>query len=134
MDIKQYPKTYVDAIDAWDTETLDKIVADNVVMSGSIPAKLEGKEALWNYLKNLKTAMPDLKHTIMEVAAEGDWVAAHYWLEGTQTAPLNGIPATNNKVSFGGLGMLRVNNEKIVELIVYFDGLAMLQQLGVMPK
>lgn len=134
MNIKEYPKKYVDAIDSWDMDTLNAIVDDKVTMIGSIPSKLEGKEALWSYLKNLKSAMPDLKHTIKEVCAENDWVSAHYWLEGTQTGELNGIPASNNKVSFGGLGMLKVTDGKIVQLIVYFDGVSMLQQLGVMPK
>jgi predicted ester cyclase len=76
-------------------------------------------------------AFPDFHMTIDFLAAEGDRVAAHFVQGGTHKGELFGIPATGKTVSFGEMGLLRIENGKVVESFYNTDMLTLMQQLGV---
>ena len=76
-------------------------------------------------------AFPDFHMKIDFMAAEGDRVAAHFIQGGTHKGALFGIPATGNTVSFGEMGLLRLENGKVVESFYNTDMLTLMQQLGV---
>jgi predicted ester cyclase len=77
------------------------------------------------------TAFPDFHMTIDFLAAEGDRVAAHFVQGGTHRGELFGIKPTGNTVSFGEMGLLRIENGKVVESFYNTDMLTLMQQLGV---
>ncbi len=76
-------------------------------------------------------AFPDFHMEIDFLAAEGDRVAAHFVQGGTHTGPLFGIPATGNTVSFGEMGLLRLENGKVVESFYNTDMMGLMGQIGV---
>jgi steroid delta-isomerase-like uncharacterized protein len=76
-------------------------------------------------------AFPDFHMTIDYMAAEGDRVAAHFTQGGTHQGELFGIPATGKTVSCGEMGLLRLENGKVVESFYNTDMLSLMQQLGV---
>lgn len=76
-------------------------------------------------------AFPDFHMEIDFLAAEGDRVAAHFVQGGTHLGELFGIPATGKRVSFGEMGLLRIENGKVVESFYNTDMLSLMQQLGV---
>ena len=76
-------------------------------------------------------AFPDFHMEIDFLAAEGDRVAAHFVQGGTHQGPLFGIPATGNKVRFGEMGILRLENGQVVESFYNTDMMGLMQQLGV---
>lgn len=82
----------------------------------------------------LNKAFPDLKCTIMDMAAEGDKVAHLLKLTGTHTGEsYMGIPPTNKKIDLTNTYIARIVNDKIVETVGTGDWWGLLQQLGVIP-
>jgi predicted ester cyclase len=81
-----------------DLAVVDECVAPDAVdhqllAEGDLPAALKG------IIGALRAAMPDLRHTVEDVIAEGDRVAARVVVTGTHTgAPLFGIPASGRRV------------------------------------
>jgi uncharacterized protein (TIGR02246 family) len=67
----------------------------------------------------------------------GQYVVSEHTLSGTHTAPLvtaqGEIPATGKKVSVDGVSIFEVRNSEIKSEHLYFDQVAFLSQLGVMP-
>ena len=56
-----------------------------------------------------------------------------FTLRGTHKGDLMGIPATGKQVTMTGLDLFRLVDGKIVEELVEWDALGLLQQLGVVP-
>jgi predicted ester cyclase len=77
--------------------------------------------------------LPDLRHPLEEVIAEGSTVAFRCRYEGTHTAEFMGAAPTGNKVSFHGIGLMRVVDGKVSEFYVSPDRVSMMQQIGLMP-
>jgi predicted ester cyclase len=66
----------------------------------------------WNATKQFLTAFwnafPELSHKIEDIMAEGDKVALHVINTGTHKGEFLGIPPTDKKVSFVGVGFLTI--------------------------
>ena len=80
-----------------------------------------------------KSAIPDLKVSVVLTIAEGDLVTLLWTASGTNTGEGNGLPATGKKVSGRGITIWRIVNGKIREEWSEFDNLRILQQLGLAP-
>ena len=74
------------------------------------------------------TAFPDARFTVEDELAEGDRVVSRSTLRGTHQGEFMGIPPTGKPVTVTGMSI-----DRIVEGWLNFDGLGMLQQLGVIP-
>jgi len=79
-------------------------------------------------------AFPDLAHSIRELIAIGDKVVVRAIVRGTHEGEFLGIPATGNKIEFGFIAILRIENGKIVEEWQDIDMLGFMQQLGMELK
>ena len=79
------------------------------------------------------TAFPDLSYEIHDFFAEGDKVVARVTNTATHKGTLMGVPATDRKVSFGGVDIFRVVGGKITDEWSYPDLLGLMQQLGAIP-
>lgn len=68
------------------------------------------------------TAIPDLHHTIDDYIIEGNKVVARWHGEGTQTGEFIDIPATGKKFYYGGITILKLQDDgKISTAWVYND-------------
>jgi predicted ester cyclase len=85
------------------------------------------------FAKIFFTGLPDLRHPLEEVISEGDTVAFRCRYEGTHTAELMGAAPTGNKVSFQGIGFMRVADGKVAEFFVSPDRMSLMQQIGLRP-
>jgi len=119
--------------DVWNQGKLH--VADEVFLpdatSPDAPGLPSGPEGVRVIAEMFRTAFPDFHMEIDFLAAEGDRVAAHFVQGGTHQGELFGIPATGKKVSFGEIGLLRLENGKVAESFYNTDMLGLMQQLGV---
>ena len=77
--------------------------------------------------------IPDLRHPLDELIAEGSTVAFRYHYEGTHTRELIGAPPTGNKIYYYGIGFMRVRDGKVSEFIVSPDRVTLMQQIGLLP-
>ena len=130
----------LDAYNRHDVEALLEHHADDIVWTEpTLPAPARGKVAVAAALRDTFTAFPDL-----QVPGDGfrvypdaeDQSAVVTWtLVGTMTGPLqNGVPATGRSVRMGGANLARFRDGLISEYTFYYDSLAMMQQLGLLPK
>ncbi len=109
---------------------VDELVPDNHVNHSD---NYGGPEEYKGFVTTYRTAFPDLTFTIEDQIAEGDKVATRWTGTGTHQGPLMGIPPTGKKVTITGTYVIRIVGGKIVEEWGNWDGLGMMQQLGVIP-
>jgi len=79
------------------------------------------------------SGFPDWHGTVDDIIVEGDRVVNRWSGNGTQTAPLMGIPPTGKHVTLQGITIFRVAGGKVVEQWSHADTLGLMQQLGVVP-
>ena len=132
---KDIGDTYAKARNEVNLALLDEIYAPDVVVHDcSSPEDIIGLEALKEYYSYTHKAFPDLHATLDETIVKGDKIIWVWTFAATNTGsfhtPLGDIPPTGNKVQFSGVAIDRVDEGKIVEEWVYFNGLQVLQQLG----
>ena len=115
------------------------LFADDVVtiMPGAPP--MHGVEPFMQYGDVFLSAFPDLHIELRNCVEQGDAVIAEADLTGTHTGPLrtpNGgeIPPTNKRIELVVADAFDVKNGKVTAHRVYFDQLAMMTQLGLIPE
>jgi|GraSoi2013_100cm_1033763.scaffolds.fasta_scaffold42698_3 predicted ester cyclase len=81
----------------------------------------------------VRAAFPDLRFRIEQQVAEGDLVATHAWISGTQTGSLFGLPPSGKHLEFQGVSVARVVNDQIVQYNSEVGWIGVLMQLGVLP-
>ena len=64
------------------------------------PLDLDGLEAWREFTDPFVEALPDLRLTIEDIAAEGDMVAARVSFRGTHRGQFQGLPPTGKEVNF----------------------------------
>lgn len=112
-------------------DAIDKYVAENVIEHEPLPLGFpSGREGVKAWFKNFREGFPDLKVTPTLLLADGDRVVSYTRWEGTNTGKFMGRPATNRKVSFNVIDIIRLENGKAVEHWGVSDEAAMMRQLG----
>ena len=86
----------------------------------------------------LWAAVPDMRWTMEQLVAEGEWVAVRSTMRGTHTGdfahPVFGAaPASGRTIEMLYLDHYRIVDGKIAEAWEARDALTLLQQLGVIP-
>jgi predicted ester cyclase len=80
-------------------------------------------EAFKGRLYGYRVGMADLHYSIINIVAEGNWIAYQWEMTGTNTGPCLGRPASGNPVRITGMNLERLENGKIVEHWSYPDRL-----------
>jgi steroid delta-isomerase-like uncharacterized protein len=127
-----YNRQDVDAVVAHLTE-------DVVWTEPTLPAPARGRDAVRASLRDTFRAYPDLRVLDEGFAYYPDAVsqtAVVTWtVTGTMTGPLeNGVPATGRALRVSGANLARFRGGLISEYTHYYDSLAMMQQLGLLPR
>jgi len=126
-------RLYEEAINKGNLAVLSEIIAPEYVYHGVGGIELKGPEGFRQYIAMLRTAFPDLKFTLVNVVAEGDYVAHRFTLTGTHKGDLRGIAPTGKRVTATGNVLSRFSGGKEAEAWMEYDTLALYQQLGMMP-
>lgn len=122
-------------------------VIDEVVAVGGVDHQHPDEPSFCEHLKEvvraLREAFPDLHFAISELIGEGEWLACHAVMTGTQTGPLRPpvvpaggppvLPPTGRAVRVPHMYMMRFKDGKNTELWHVMDSLAMVGQLGLLP-
>jgi steroid delta-isomerase-like uncharacterized protein len=116
---------------AGDVETLESIFAEDVVDHNAFPGQPPGREGIEQTLLAYRAAFPDLALTNDDIVVGSDRVVLRWTAVGTHEGELMGIPATGASVTMTGIDILRVENGQVVERWGEFNGLELMQQLGV---
>ena len=87
-----------------------------------------GIEEFLAWAKTFNDALP-YRCTIEDMVAEGARVAVRITLRGTHTAPFMGLQPTGRSFRASGIGIFRIDNGRVAERWLEFDGLGLMRQL-----
>ena len=93
-----------------------------------------GFDEVKNIVGSFMNAFPDLKFRIDDIVAEGDRVVTRMTARATNTGSYMGLPPTGKEINCAVMGIARLDDGKIVEHWGVTDELAMMSQIGVLPK
>jgi steroid delta-isomerase-like uncharacterized protein len=129
----------MEAFQAHDLDRLDRLNANSIIWrSPSSPEGVKGRAAVREFNETFTTAFPDIQIRKERSFGQGDWVCLEGVFTGTHRGPLTApggrtIPATNKPIRFRVGFVGKVERGEVTEANVYFDMLALLSQLGLMP-
>ena len=128
----------VDAFNSGDWERLEAgLAADASYHEFATQRKVDGPERIVELFKGWKTAFPDAAGTVTSAVGSGNTAALEVTWKGTHTGPLASpqgpIPPTGKRMVLPYVDLFRVRNGKITEHRVYYDQMALLGQLGLLP-
>lgn len=92
-----------------------------------------GTQEIVSYIIQTRAAFPDIKFVDEGRLADGDWVVFRWSVSGTHKGEFNGIGPTGRHVKLHGVTLARIDNGRIAHQVAYYDRLALLEQLGVVP-
>ena len=125
-----------------DLTVVDELAAPEMLLQYSLHEPRRGREDIKAFMSGFREAFPDLNFWgTADLIAEGEYVVGRWEGGGTHTGPafsdflVGSLPAaTGRKMHFTGTTVLRVRDGKIAEEIGLDDGVAALQQLGLIRK
>jgi steroid delta-isomerase-like uncharacterized protein len=126
-----------DALNAHDLDKFGQLFAAN--FRGEQPgAPGLTREQNRAFIQVFLTGFPDLRFTVGETIASGNYVVMHWTAAGTHTGPLQApsgkaVPPTGKKVTLPGSGTWEVKSGKVTRSWVFWDRATMLDQLGLLP-
>jgi len=112
---------------------LDEVLAPGFVehQAGISPATVEGVKRA---ISSLHTAFPDMRLKIEEVVTSGDEAWARSTGRGTHRGPFMGLPATGKPFTVTVMDVCRFEDGKMVEHWGVADQLALMAQIGALPR
>jgi predicted ester cyclase/ketosteroid isomerase-like protein len=125
----------IEAVNARDFDALDTLIAADVTRrSGATPgvnvASLDDFKA---FLYQDLAGVPDAQQEVNVIFSGDGWVAVHETYRGTQDGQMGPFPPSGKSLELPFIGLLRVEDGLIREILVEWDNLNALGQLGHFP-
>ena len=89
-----------------------------------------GLEELKHYVGIYRNAFPDIQDIVEDIVAEGHKVVVRWMSSGTHQGEFMGVAPTGRHVTFTGMRLFRIADNKIVESWVNIDERGLQEQLG----
>lgn len=110
-------------------EVVDELLSPDIAVPTVAPNFEPTAAGLKQMNEAFRAGFPDLRASIDEVFAVGDWVAARLTWSGTNIGTLFGQPPTGRTVRATELEIVRLENGRIVELRQVADVGSLMAQL-----
>jgi steroid delta-isomerase-like uncharacterized protein len=128
---------YVELYNAGDLEACMELYAEDAVQ-WMHDGLFEGVDAIRERLARDLVAFPDARYVVESFVEDGDRFADEWTFTGTNTGPLRlpdgtEIPATGRAVQIKGMELVEVRDDRIVVDNLYYDFMAAVAQLGLVP-
>jgi steroid delta-isomerase-like uncharacterized protein len=129
---------YVDRYNAGDLDGVMDLYADDAVQI--MPdGTYEGWNTVRERLAQELEGFTDLDHTVRSFVEQGDAFADEWTFVGTHTGAFRlpdgtELPPTGKRVEMRGMELVQVRDGKIVLNTLYYDNVAALAQLGLIPE
>jgi steroid delta-isomerase-like uncharacterized protein len=129
---------YVELYNAGDLDACMELYAEDAVQrmhDGTFTGRASIRERLARDL----AACPDAAYTVGSFVEQGDSFADEWTFAGTQTGPLRlpdgtQLPPTGKPLEIKGMELVQVRDGKIVIDNLYYDAMAILAQVGLLPQ
>jgi len=113
-----------------DLDAADEILSAAFV--DHLPREEErGLKELKHYITMYRTAFPDIHDNVEEIVAEGDKVVVRWRSHGIHQGEFMGVAPTGRDVTFTGMRLFRIAENKIAESWVNIDERGLQEQLGI---
>ena len=121
---------------------VDELAHPDILLRYSLHAPRRGHDDIKRFMIDFRTAFPDLGFGgTADLIAEGDYVVGQWKGGGTHTGPafddlpVGSLPAGSGRtMEFTGTTIIKVVDGMIAEEVGLDDGVAVLQQLGLIPQ
>jgi len=129
---------YVELYNAGDLDACMKLYAEDAVQRMH-DGLFEGIDAIRERLARDLIAFPDAKYVVETFVAEDETFADEWTFTGTNTGPFrlpdgSEVPATGRPVEIKGMEFVEVRDGKIVVDNLYYDFMAAVAELGLIPQ
>ncbi len=116
-------------------DVIDELYAPDYVADYQPYAPLRtGRDSVREMVERAWTTTPDYHEELLGMVAEGDVVAVHLRITGTQLGAWGRIPPTGKRLEFEEMILLTFNSDgQVVHQRGIVDNLLGLRQVGVMP-
>jgi steroid delta-isomerase-like uncharacterized protein len=118
-----------------DLTRLPSLYADNAVLI-TVPwnSTARGRNGIIDYVRNFKTAFPDLKLNITHQISEDDFVVTEYVARGTHkgvlSTPMGDVSPTNRNIEVPVCEVVQFKNGLMATCRQYWDTGTFMRQLG----
>ena len=138
MGSKELLERYVELYNAGDLDACMELYAEDAVQRMH-DGTFVGVDAIRDRLARDLEAFADATYVVDSFFAEGDLFADEWTFTGTNTGPFRlpdgtELPATGRCVEMKGMEYVEVRDGKIVVDNLYYDFLAAVAQLGLIPQ
>ena len=129
---------YVERYNAGDLDGVMELYAEDAVQI--MPdGTYEGWNAVRDRLAQELDGFTQLNHTVRSFVEQGDTFADEWIFVGTHSGPFrlpdgSELPPTGKRVEIRGMEVVQVRDGKIVLNALYYDNLASMAQLGLIPE
>jgi predicted ester cyclase len=103
--------------DEGDVAGVDRLYAPTLVDHNPVPGSASPLDGMRTLIGWIKDGFSDAHHEIVFQGVIGtDTVVIHWRMTGRHTGPFLGVDATEREIAFTGTDIIRIENERIVEL------------------
>lgn len=132
VDTELFDRVWEEAFENGEMDVVDEVVAsDYVLHSAGDTEPVRGPEEFKEHVSQYRAAFPDFSVTIEDRIVADDAVVERFRIRGTHEGEFRGIPPTGNEVELTGIVIHYIDDGKAVEDYSEFNGLDLMQQLGV---
>jgi steroid delta-isomerase-like uncharacterized protein len=124
---------FTEVMNQGNEDAIDEITAPNFVDHDPLPGTSPDRDGLHDFVKQVRSAFPDVEAEIDDIIVEGDRIAVRSTVRGTHEGDFMGIAATGKKVEFANYDFVRIENDQAVEHWGTIDSAALMEQLGAVP-
>jgi steroid delta-isomerase-like uncharacterized protein len=130
----QMRRLYSEVFEKGNVEVVDEFCAPDMVEHEDLPGvTASGVEGTKQFFQMWQQGVSDTRIDVHDLLVDGDKLAARVTVHGTHTGDLMGIPATGKSFSMQVIDIVRFKDGKAAEHWGINDGMAMMQQLGLVP-
>lgn len=130
---KALVEEFFERINDHDLDVVDELCADGFAVEinrkGAEDSAI-GTEGVKAMYEEYHAAFSGFRHDVDEMVAEGDLVAVFLLTSGRHVGEFRGIRPTGNDVEIEDTGLIRIEDERIVDLRPLSDMLGLFEQLG----
>jgi len=135
---RQLLERYVELYNAGDLDACMELYAEDAVQLMH-DGTFDGRSEIQDRLARDLTAFPDATYTVASFVEQGDAFADEWTFVGTHTGPFllsdgSQLPPTGKRVEVRGMELVQMRDGKIVVDNLYYDSMAVLAQLGLVPQ
>jgi steroid delta-isomerase-like uncharacterized protein len=119
----------IDAYQGRTLEAFDTLLTDDVVLVRD-DEKAHGREAFKAVLSRLRRAFPDIRYQVEDVVRVGDRIVLRWEARGTHQGEYLGVQGTGRPISYRGITLYEMRDDRIARVWVSADLLSLLRRMS----